>query len=308
MGTEFRIVLYAEEQRGAAQAAQRAFERIAELDSILSDYNERSELRRLCALAPTARPIPVSNDLWNVLSAGQDVSAGTDGAFDVTVGAYVRLWRRAMRQGEAPAPRRLEAAASAVGYAHIGLVEASRSVHLDVADMRIDLGGIAKGYALDEALRTLTELGIDCALIDGGGDVAASAAPPGRTGWRVSLASPFTGEAQPYAALLLAHGALATSGDAFARAEVDGAWVSHIVDPRTGQALRARRGASVLARSGMLADALASALCVLGPDAVDDVCEHFLVDARALTQAPDHSSEVRSAGFALRMLELASSP
>jgi len=308
MGTEFHIALFADDRKVAESAARAAFERIDELEGLLSDYDASSELRRLCALAPSTRPIPVSNDLWNVLAAANEVSAATDGAFDVTVGPYVRLWRRAMRQGEAPGPARLAEAALAVGYRKMHLEEASRSVRLDSADMRLDLGGIAKGYALDEALRILAAAGITSALVDGGGDIAASGPPPGRGGWRVAVASPFTGESRPADGLLLVHGALATSGDAFKRAEVDGQYSSHIIDPRTGLALTERRGASVLAPRGMLADALASALCVLGPEGLEALCERFAVDARALQQGGTRSRELRSAGFALRMLEWPARP
>ncbi len=270
MGTEFRIVLYAESRARADQAAAAAFARIDELDARLSDWRDDSELADLArrsaapsSIVPTG-PIRASDDLWRVLLVAQEISKRSDGAFDVTVGPLVQLWRRAKRQGELPAEAALAAARAATGFQKLRLDAAAHTVEFAVGGMRLDLGGIAKGDALDQALAVLREQGIERALVDGGGDVAASAPPPGESGWIVALAE-LDGSA-PRVALRLAHAALATSGDTERYVEIGGRRFSHIVDPRTGLGLERRTLASAIARDGATADALATAVSVVGPE------------------------------------------
>jgi thiamine biosynthesis lipoprotein len=266
MGTTFRVVLYAEDRDDAEAAAEAAFARIEQLERRLSDWDPSSEVRRLTTRTVMWCGIPgvheAGDDLWRVLVAGQEMAARTGGAFDVTVGPYVRLWRRAARQRELPAPDRLAAAAFSVGHFRLKLI-GERTVELRGPGMQVDLGGIAKGFALDEALQVLAADGYSRALVDGGGDVAVGAPPPGREAWSVVIDSGGTGAT---ATVGLARGAVATSGDAYRFVEIDGVRYSHIVDPRTGQALTTRTAATVIAPDGMTADALASALCVMGAE------------------------------------------
>ncbi len=267
MGTRFRLVLWAPSAADAEAGAEAAFVRLRELDRALSDYDPASELSRLSAASaagPTA-PVPLGADLARVLAAAQRWSERTGGAFDVTVGPYVRLWRRAARQGELPSAARLAQAARAVGWTKLALDEDARTARLLAAGMRLDLGGIAKGYALDEMLAVLRARGIERALVDGGGDVAVGAPPPGALGWRVATAPGADGASE--AVLALAHAAVATSGDRFRFVELGGARYSHVVDPRTGLGVTGGGAASVVAADGTSADALASALCVLDAEA-----------------------------------------
>jgi thiamine biosynthesis lipoprotein len=271
MGTEFRLAFFARDGSLASAAAEAAFARIAELDRILSDYDAASELSRLGARSdegPPGASIPVSRDLFALLATAEDVSRASDGAFDLTVGPLSQLWRRARRQEELPAEERLAEALRAVGFEKLVLEREARSVRLLARGMRLDPGGIGKGFALDAALEVLAEHGIERALVVGGGDVAASGAPPGRAGWSVAIAGLDSAEpARDRAAtgLELAHAALSTSGDLVRSFELSGTRYSHILDPRTGRALTERRLASVLAPSAARADAWATALAVLGP-------------------------------------------
>lgn len=266
MGTSFRIVLYAPDQHTANKAARAAYHRIDQLNAILSDYDPESELSRLSRRstesAPTD-PVVVSNELFEVLSASQSYAQLTNGAFDVTVGPMVKLWRRSRRQEALPSEQRLETARAAVGYRHLRLDAEQRTVRLMVPNMRIDLGGIGKGYALDQVLLELHRFGIRRALIDGGGDIAVGAAPPGRTGWCLAIHDL---DGQTDQSVTLSYAAIATSGDTQRFVEVEAVRYSHIIDPATGLGLRQRIGASVIGPSGTSADALASALCVLGAE------------------------------------------
>lgn len=263
MGGSAHLVMFADSDRQAHDAARAAFARLNELDAVMSDYRSDSELMRLCS-RPAGEPVRVSEDLARVLAAALDVSEKTDGAFDVTVGPLVQLWRRARQTATAPAADDLKTARAAVGFRWIDLNPEQRTVRLNAEHMRLDLGGIGKGFAADEAIRVLSSFGIDRALVDLGGDIVVSAPPPGQDGWRVLIDD---GVSEPYT-IRLSHAAVATSGDLEQHAIIDGVRYSHIVDPRSGQALTGGAAATVLASSGTLADALASAACVIGPGAL----------------------------------------
>jgi FAD:protein FMN transferase len=261
MGTKARIVLYTASRPPAERVSKAAFARIAELEARLSDYREDSEISRL-AQGAGGPPLAASRDLFAVLTAAQDLCHRTDGAFDVTVGPLTRLWRRARRQGALPDPSELMAARLLVGPDALELRVATRTVRLRQPGMRLDLGGIAKGYAADEALRVIRANGFSRALVELGGEVVAGSPPPGLDGWVVVLhmAGP---EAPP---LVLADRAASTSGDAEQWVEVGGVRYSHVLDPRTGLALTGRRSVTVVARTGFEADPLATAVSVLGPE------------------------------------------
>jgi thiamine biosynthesis lipoprotein len=265
MGVEFEIVLYASSQPAAEQALRAGFERIAQLDRIMSDYDPESELSRLSAAAPTTAPMKLSDDLWAVLAFAHSVSERSGGAFDVTIGPLTKLWRRARRQKEPPSREQIEQALAAVGYRNLILHEVNKSAELNRPQMRLDLGGIAKGYAADEALAAISRLGIDRALVRASGDIAVSNPPPGEKGWRVGIA-PLDADAAPMRFVVLQNSAISTSGESRQHLMVQGRRYSHIIDPRTGWGVEGRSSVTVIARRGIEADSLASAVSVLGPE------------------------------------------
>jgi thiamine biosynthesis lipoprotein len=262
MGVPFKIVVYADDDAVANRAARAAFARIEELNAILSDYEDESELNRLSRGSPHSAPVKVSEDLFRVLARSQALAEQSNGAFDVSVGPLVRIWRRARRQRELPAAERVEAARRAVDYRAIELDPQRRTVLLKKPDMRLDLGGIGMGYAVDEALQVLKRHGIRSAMIDASGDIGVLDAPPGKPGWRIGIA-PQAG--QPTRFALLSNAALTSSGDAGQHIEVGGVRYSHIVDPKTGLGLTDRSSVTVIAADCTTADSLATAISVLGP-------------------------------------------
>lgn len=265
MGMSFRIVLYAPDRDSAVRASDLAFDRIRQLNDIMSDYDPDSELNRLARTSGKGEEIPVSSDLWFVLKRGQELSRRSEGAFDVTVGPYVNLWRRARRQQQLPEPARLAQAGLAVGYQHVRLNSTRHTVSLLVPDMRLDLGGIAKGYAVGEALKVLRQAGCPQALVEGGGDMIVGDPPPGKPGWRVELSSLDATNAPPARFLSVKNVAISTSGDLYQRLEIGGVRYSHIVDPRTGIGLTNHCVVNVIAREGIDADSLTKVVSVLGP-------------------------------------------
>jgi FAD:protein FMN transferase len=265
MGTQFRIVLYTADEPAAIVASKAAFKRIAELDSMLSDYQVDSELMQLCSKAG-GPPVEVSGDLFFVLKQSQELAKQSDGAFDITVGPVIRLWRRARRQHKLPDSDRLEQARGLVGYDNIRLDESSRTVQLLKQGMQLDLGGIAKGYAADEAMAILKRHGVSRALVAAAGDIVVSAPPPGEDGWTIGITSPTGADKPPLDYLSLRDSAVSTSGDLEQFVELDGKHYSHIVDPQTGWALTDRLQVTVVARDGTTSDSLATAVSVLGAE------------------------------------------
>jgi thiamine biosynthesis lipoprotein len=265
MGTRFQIIVYAADEAAADRAVKAAFERIAGLDGIMSDYRPTSELMQLCAQAG-GEPVRVSDDLFFVLSRAQELSRRSGGAFDVTVGPVVRLWRQARKTRRLPDPKELNRARELVGYSMVRLDEKARTVQLLKPGMQLDLGGIAKGYAADAALAVLKKHGIDRALVAAGGDIAVSGPPPDTAGWAIGIAPLENPEARPRRSLRLRDAAVSTSGDAEQFVEIDGRRYSHIIDPRTGMPVIGRSSVTVMARDGTTADSLATAVSVLGPE------------------------------------------
>lgn len=266
MGVPFRIVLYADARTSAESAAHAALDRVRQLNAIFSDYEFDSELSALSRTAGSGSRVPVSAELWRILNLSQALAHETEGAFDITVGPAVSLWRRARRVRAMPETQRLEEAKQAIGFQNLLLDPSERTVELRLPRMRLDLGGIAKGYAADEALKVLRSRGIDRALVAADGDIVVSDPPPDRNGWRVAIARLDVDGAPSDQAVLLKHAAISTSGDLSQRLEIDGRRYSHIVDPRTGIGLTDHSLVTVIAPDSTTADSLATALSVLGPE------------------------------------------
>lgn len=278
MGVPVRLVLYSSEVDRAEKAAAAALECFETLNGILSDYDSDSELSRVVRQSNEAFDraggegpdgavwIPVGDDLFEVLKASRHYAGISDGAFDITVGPLVRLWRRSRRQRALPKPRYLDRARERVGTRLWELDEPTHRVRLLKRGMRLDLGGIAKGYAIDRAFATIRRHGIEISLVDAGGDMRLGDAPPG--GWKIGLDDPggVTGRRPDETVYALENTALAASGDASQFVEIDGVRYAHLIDPETGLGLTRSFVVQVLAPTAMQADALASALSVLGPE------------------------------------------
>lgn len=266
MGTTVRVVLYSRDESEARVAAEAAFARVAELDRTLSDYRADSELSRVTR-GPVGQSIPIGHDLLAVLEAAQTLAVRSGGAFDITVGPLSKLWRRARRQVELPAPADLAAARALTGYTLLSVDVQAQTVTVAKAGMALDPGGIAKGYAADAALEVLRRSGHRSMLVAVGGDIAAGAAPPGTHGWEVAITGLGPDGVAPSSPLTIASAGVSTSGDAEQWVEIDGRRYSHIVDPLTGIGITGRRTVTVVARDAMTSDMLATALSVMPVEA-----------------------------------------
>lgn len=295
MGTIFRITLYAPDEKRAEAAARAAFARVIELERMMTDYDPESELLQICR-KPHGNPVRVSDDLFAALQRARFLAEQTDGAIDPTVGPYVQLWRRARRQRELPSPEKLAEVAPAVGWQKFQIDPKKKTVMLHAPNMRLDLGGVAKGYAADAALAALRQRGISRALVAGSGDLAIGEPPPGKPGWAIGLNN-FTSP-QPDRHALLRNCGVSTSGDTEQFLLLDGIRYSHIVDPRSGRALTNRISANVIAPTATESDILATAVCVLGPQKSLKTFEKFAgTHFRAITLQDGSPVETRSKGF-----------
>ena len=297
MGTYFTFTVYAADSEAADQAFRAAFATIRELDDCLSNYKSDSEVNRLSASSPHESPESVGQHLGYVLQQSEHYSQLSDGAFDVTIGPVTKLWRRARRTHRLPSEDQLHEALAAVGYRKLKLGSDGRSVQMLQPGMLLDLGGIAKGYALDVALGKFRTAGIERVLLDGGGDLLVGAAPPGQSGWKIGIGD-VEGDPDRLASLQLTHRAVATSGDLYQFVEIDGVRYSHLVDPRTGLGLTQRSSVTVIAPDATAADALASVVSVLGPERGVRLIESLPeVEVRMLTLENGQVRVHRSPGF-----------
>jgi thiamine biosynthesis lipoprotein len=303
MGMSFGIVLYASDESAANRAFTAAFARIEALNGIFSDYDTDSEVSRLCDLAPTKQPVPVSIELATVLAHAQHLSRQSDGAFDVTVGPLTKLWRRARGTKRPPDPERLQTALQSVGFRNLIVDSQRRTVELTRSKMRIDLGAIVPGYAADEAIRIMAELGISHALVNASGDVTVADPPPGELGWKIDIA-PLEPKGKPSRSVFVRNSAVSTSGDAFQFIEFNGQRYSHIIDPKTGYGLTNRSSVTVIAKTGMEADGLATTASVLGPEKGMKLIESIPDTAAFIVTVEGNSTKT----FCSRTFEAVSKP
>jgi FAD:protein FMN transferase len=266
MGVPVRILVYARDKEPANAAAHAAFDRIRQLNLIFSDYDEDSEISRLTRQYTPGQPIPVSPELATVLAASLEVSRRSEGAFDVTVGPLVGLWRRSRRTKRLPTAEELAAAKKRIGYEAVHLNVERRTVTFDKPGMRLDFGGIVKGYAADEARAVLASHGFKQALVALSGDISVGDPPPGEAGWKIGVSGLESPGEQPKDFVWLSNRAVSTAGDAFQFVEIDGKRYSHLVDPKTGLGLTRRVSVTVIAPTGLLSDGLDSAAAILGPE------------------------------------------
>ncbi|MEO0325198.1 MAG: FAD:protein FMN transferase [Myxococcota bacterium] len=263
MGTVFVLQAEAPEPV-AAPAIARAFDEIARLEGLLSEWQDTSEVSRINAAAGEA-PVPVSEDAYRVVEAGVNVGRWSDGAFDLSWAALFGAYDFRPGRQRLPDPASLQPKLQLIDHRQIVLDPEARTVFLTRPGMAIGTGGIAKGYALDRAGAILREAGITNYMLFGGGQVQVHGRREGRP-WRVGIQHPR--RAQDYFAFFEADaGSISTSGD-YEHFVVDGdgrRW-HHILDTDTGLPARKSVSVTLLAPSGLYADALSTAAFVLGPE------------------------------------------
>jgi thiamine biosynthesis lipoprotein len=296
MGTLVRVTVYTRDERTAKAAFRAAFGRIRDLDAILSDYKPDSELNRITKTAVN-RAMPVSEDLFTVLRASQELAHATSGAFDITQAPVIQLWREARRTGRVPDAAALRDAAARAGFRKLHLDAQQRTVRFDMPGMALDVGGIGKGYAASEAIEALDALGVRSALVAISGDLAFSGAPPGERGWRIGVHSDPAVLDVP-GMLELTNGAVSTAGSREQHVDIGGRRYSHIIDSSSGMGLVDDITVTVVAPHGLEADGLDTAASVLGAERGLALIESHPNAAALIIERTSAGTRVRqSSGF-----------
>ncbi len=256
MATDAEVTVVLSRSRKEAEALGAAEEALRRVDALMSDFDPESEIGRLNAAG--AGPVRLSEPVRRVLASVRRYHGLTNGAFDVTCRPLVELWRRG---GRVPGAEELRAAREGSNWRLLEL-SASGAVKKG-AGVRVDLGGIAKGYAVDRAVEELRIAGAAGALVNAGGDLAVFGRPPEGGAWRVAVRHPFKPGAS-CAVLSISSGAVCTSGNYEKYVEIGGKRYGHVIDPRSGLPAEGTCSATVAAPSAAAADAWATALSVLG--------------------------------------------
>lgn len=272
MGTFSRVVVIAPNERTAKRCIDAAFEVQDRIETLMSDFKADSELSEVNREA-ARRPVPVSEWTFDVLRLSVHFSRLSKGAFDVTVGPLVDLWRQAGETDRPPTEEALAEARRKVGSDKLILDENSRTVRFAVEGMRVDLGAIGKGYAVDKAVDAMKKQGALGGMVDLGGNIRCFGRPPrGQACWRIGLQDPNVapdalGGSKPLLILSLTQESVATSGDYRRFVRVQGAKQSHIIDTQTGKGANKLVSDTIIAADATTADALSTAVNVLGPQA-----------------------------------------
>jgi thiamine biosynthesis lipoprotein len=260
MATRFELVLDGSTDVDARAAGEEALSEIARLEEHLSFYRAGSDISWINGHA-ASEPVKIEPRLFSLLQRCQALSLATDGAFDITVAPLMRAWRFVGDTGAVPSPALLAAARASVGFRHVSLDPVLSSIRFERPGMSIDLGAAAKGYAIDEAVGILRARGITSALLHGGtSSVHVIGAPSNGVGWRIGWHPPHA-STQAFTLRDAALSVSAVHGKAFAEG---GRTYGHVLDPRTGLPTRMAVSAVVTGPGSLEADALSTALLVLG--------------------------------------------
>ena len=264
MGTLFVATVWTRDSTGGAAALRAAHDSVRLVDSLMSTYRAESELSQVNAHAARGDPVPVSPQTMAVLRKARLYWRLSGGAFDPTVGPIVRAWGFEGGRGRRPAARSLDSLRALVGFGDVVLDSAANTVWLPRAGMRLDLGGIAKGYALDLARRALARSSIQGGTLDLGGNLLVFGHPPDGDKWRVAIVNPLRRE-HTVGELALDSGAVATSGDYEHYLVIGGRRYGHLIDSRTAMPARGVLSATAIGPLGEWSDGLSATLFLLGP-------------------------------------------
>jgi thiamine biosynthesis lipoprotein len=264
MDTVVSIRIYAgEDSTRSEEIVAAAFSEIARLEGLLSGWVSGSDVDRINEAAG-GRSVSVSPEMWQVVIAAQEMSRLTEGAFDISIGAIMRLWDFQSAQALVPEESAIHRELRLVGSQQVLLDSVNIRVGLRERGAAIDLGGAAKGYAVDRAMEVLKDWGVKEALVDAGGDIGLLGRKSGDKHWQIGIRHPRV-PGHIIEVLEVDSGAVATSGDYQRFFQQDGVRYHHILDPKTGMPARGAVSVTILAKTALEADIVSTAAFVLGP-------------------------------------------
>jgi thiamine biosynthesis lipoprotein len=304
MGTFGRIQVRCRNEQIGREALEAARASLDEVDRLLSTYRDDSELSEVNRRAGR-EPVAVSMETYHLLLKALDYSRKTDGAFDITVGPLLRLWKQAARENRLPSQAELAQAKEKGGYEKVLLgSEENRTVSFAVEGVELNVDAIAKGYAVDRALAALRRPEVTAALVDIGGEIACFGREQSGKDWRVGIQDPFAkGNDNPISqrarwVVSLSNGAVATSGNYRQYLTIGGEKFGKIVDPRTGEPTGKLHSVTIIAAQTVDADALATAVSVMGLEKGLKLIESLEnTEALVIAGTPAEPREYRSSGF-----------
>lgn len=261
MGTDIELTASAENEAVARDAFDAVVSEFKRIEALMSEWREGSELFRINANAGL-KPVLVSDELFNVIDAGQKVSVVSDGAFDITWAAMRGLWDFSGRDNKVPGDAEIKKRLPLVNYKDVQLDYDKKTVFLKKKGMAIGLGGIAKGYAVDKAMEIVAKKGVRNAIIKAGGDMRVQGAEDRRP-WKIGIRDPRRKD-RNFATIEMTDASISTSGDYERFFEKDGVIYHHIMDPRTGYPARLAQSVTVTGPDTLTTDALSTAVFVLG--------------------------------------------
>ena len=263
MACTYTIEVYGEAAQPLAQIVNDALDEVDRIDRLMSHYKSDSPLSQLNRQAGQ-KPVSVSDELFDFLAECLRYSRASDGAFDVTVGPLMKAWGFFRGEGRMPTDSELATARSNIGYQHVMLDPERKTVFFAQPGLELDLGGIAKGYAVDRVVALLKQRGITRALVSAGGStIYGLGSPPKLAGWEIKLRDPLHAEKSAFS-VWLRDQALSVSGSYEKFFELHGKRYSHVMDPRTGRPVPGVLSVAVLSDTGTAGDALDNVFYVLG--------------------------------------------
>lgn len=301
MGTTIKVKLFASDEHELRRLAEPAFQAVMDIDALLSDYKEDSQLS-LVNREAALRAVPLDSDFVVVLREALEVSAASAGGFDVTIGPLMDLWKAAAHDNRLPSDSALTAVRARVGYRALALE--GDSLRFARPGVRLDLGAIAKGYGVDKAVAALRTLGVTSAIVDAGGDLYVLGNMPDEGLFKIGIQHPRMPDSL-LCALKVADRAVTTSGDYQRSFRIGETSYNHIIDARTGWPITEAVSVTVVAPTAMAADALSTAVTVLGLDEGLALIES-IGDAEALIvtlSGPDSLQVHKSSGFGAYLAE-----
>jgi thiamine biosynthesis lipoprotein len=265
MGTFVQVTVAAGNEQQAQGYIDAAFERMRQINREMNDHDPNSVISQL-SLKAYQQPVAISPELFEVIETSIQYSKLSDGAFDITVGPETQLWRKMAQTGQKPTDQELALARDKVGWEKLSLDRANQTIQFAVEGMKLDVGAIAKGYAVDLAVKVLQEKGVSGGMVDIGGNVRCYGQGPGKKrDWIIGLQDP-RHEEDILTRLRLNDMAVATSGDYRRVAVVDGQSYSHILNPKNAESVKELASVTIIAPTATDADALSTTVSVLGKE------------------------------------------
>jgi thiamine biosynthesis lipoprotein len=269
MGTHIALAAYTTpslDEAAVRQAFDASVAEIRRLEALMTTWRPDSELSRVNAAAGKS-PVAVGQETFDVVKEAVHASEISEGTFDITFETLHGLWKFDQDlDPHPPSDAQIKAKLPLVGYRHIHLDPAARTIYLDNAGTRISLGGIAKGYAVDRAAKVLRDAGLTSFFVQAGGDLFTAGKKPDGSDWSAGIRDPRGPDGAYFAKLAVSDHAFSTAGDYERSYVIAGKRYHHIIDPRTGKPATASRSVTIYAPTALLADEIDDAVFILGPE------------------------------------------